>query len=186
MKFQFCLNRYPYTIYLGELSIFNRIFLYLPSFKLVVFHVEITSIADLPSGTGLGSSGAFSVALIQALSIYTKKTVKNVAELAYQIEREKLGNPVGKQDQYSAMLGGFRFYTATKQGDVYSTPINLETKQIVTGTGYSTYSMLDNMYMYYTGVRRKASKVLSKVEKSEEQLLQIRDIVLVLGRSNVY
>ena len=75
--------------------------------------LEITSIADIPSeGSGLGSSSAFAVGLIHALSVYTKKkmSIRSIAELACKIEINILENPIGKQDQYACAFGGLREY----------------------------------------------------------------------------
>src|SRR5262245_36478326 len=71
-------------------------------------YLEITSMADLPGGTGLGSSGSFTTALLRALHVYKKDPVsaKDLAEQACAIEIERLGDPVGKQDQYIAAFGG--------------------------------------------------------------------------------
>lgn len=74
----------------------------------LIDRVEITTLADIPAGTGLGSSGSFTTALIKALYAYTHKLIhpNELAELACHIEIDKLGEPIGKQDQYIAAYGG--------------------------------------------------------------------------------
>jgi len=125
-------------------------------------HVEIVTFADLPSRTGLGSSGAFTVGLLNALSVYKREPVENLAELAYHIEREILKRPVGKQDQYAAMVGGLNiFYTSN--GEVRYRRLPTPSAQ------------LDQRFLiYYTGIRRSSLPLLKTVRKSEEQLLEIK------------
>ena len=76
-------------------------------------HVEITSLSDIPAGTGLGSSGSFTTALLRALHIFKKNFVspRDLAEQACQIEIDLLGEPIGKQDQYIAAFGGITCFT---------------------------------------------------------------------------
>src|SRR5882672_10490749 len=75
--------------------------------------IEITTLADIPAGTGLGSSGSFTTALLKALYAHRRRLVhpEGLAELACQVEIEKLGEPIGKQDQYSAAYGGLTCFT---------------------------------------------------------------------------
>lgn len=86
----------------------------------VVEHVELVSLADLPSGVGLGSSGAFTVGLLNAVNLFLrqKKSASQLAEEAYEIERYTLGRQIGKQDQYACAFGGLNSYTVDKTGKV--------------------------------------------------------------------
>ena len=83
--------------------------------------VEITSIADIPQGTGLGSSSSFTVGLLNALSCYKRKftSKEEIASKACHVEIEELGNRIGKQDQYAAAYGGLNYYQFNKDGSVY-------------------------------------------------------------------
>lgn len=136
-------------------SIEHRIFKQcLSDFKLD--GVEISSTADVPAGTGLGSSSAFTVALLHLLYTYCGKAVskEDLAREACQIEIDKLGDPIGKQDQYASAYGGFNFFTFHPKGDVTVEPIIMKQK---------SYSDLeDNLLMFYTGDIRSASKILAE------------------------
>lgn len=84
--------------------------------KLRTPQIEITTLADIPSGTGLGSSGSFTTALLKALYSHYRRNIhpKELAELACKIEIENLGEPIGKQDQYIAAFGGITCFTFKK------------------------------------------------------------------------
>ena len=86
--------------------------------------IEITTLADIPSGTGLGSSGSFTTALLKALYTHRKKHLhqEELAEMACNIELNKLNEPIGKQDQYIAALGGITCFTFQKDGKVIASP----------------------------------------------------------------
>ena len=128
-------------------------------------HFEVTSIADLPSGTGMGSSGAFTVGLVNALSVYTRKPVDNLAETAFEIEHDFLQRSVGKQDQYASMLGDVRAYTCDRKGNVV--------------WGRVKVPELDKrLLLFYTGIRRDAAPILRKVGGNEEYVSKI----VALGR----
>src|SRR5216683_3453077 len=75
--------------------------------------IEITTLADIPAGTGLGSSGSFTTALLKALYTYQRKVAhsQELAELACHIEIDRLGEPIGKQDQFIAAFGGITCFT---------------------------------------------------------------------------
>ena len=118
--------------------------------------IEITSIADLPSGTGLGSSSSFAVALLNALYAYRSIFVskERLASEACVLEIEKLGEPIGKQDQYAAAFGGINFVEFHQNGSVTVQPLVLPT---------TTTAMLEeNLLLLYTGRQRDAHSVLSK------------------------
>ena len=128
-------------------------------------HFEVTSIADLPSGTGMGSSGAFTVGLINALSVYTKTPVDNLAETAFEIEHDFLQRGVGKQDKYASYLGDVRVYSCDKKGHV--------------SWGRVKVPDLDKrLCLFYTGIRRDAAPILRKVGGNEEYVSKI----VALGR----
>src|SRR2546423_2390388 len=89
--------------------------------------LEITSMADIPAGTGLGSSGSFTTALLRALYAHRRRLVhpSELAELACQIEIERLGEPIGKQDQYIAAYGGVTCFNFNSDGSVEATPLKV-------------------------------------------------------------
>ena len=122
--------------------------------------VEITSTADIPGGTGLGSSSTFTVGLLNTLNCYNGKFVsKNkLARLACEVEIEKLGNPIGKQDQYGAALGGLNFIRFNQDGSVSHEPVLMEGR---------TYKRLQkNLLMFYTGTTRSANTILAEQTKN--------------------
>src|SRR5262249_32984653 len=90
-------------------------------------NIDITSLADIPAGTGLGSSGSFGTALLKALYRYRNKVItpSEVAELACHIEIDRLKEPIGKQDQYVAAHGGINCYEFHPDDRVSVTPLNL-------------------------------------------------------------
>jgi len=117
-------------------------------------HVELTSMADLPARTGLGSSGSYLVGLLTALHTYTRTsaTQQDIAEQACHIEMDILNEPVGKQDQYMASFGGFQVLDIAKDGTVTveEVPVDLTTAG----------ELVMKARMYYTGVQRSATAVL--------------------------
>ena len=122
--------------------------------------VEISSTADIPGGTGLGSSSTFTVGLLNSLNCYKGKFVSKdkLAKLACEVEIEKLGNPIGKQDQYGAALGGLNFIKFNQDGSVSHEPILMEGK---------TYKELQkNLLMFYTGTTRSANTILAEQTKN--------------------
>jgi len=126
--------------------------------------IEITTLADIPSGTGLGSSGSFTTALIKALFAHYKRNIHplELAELACKIEIEKLLEPVGKQDQYIAAYGGISEFTFHKDGKVTSAPLNLSMETI--------HDLEDNLLLFFTGISRSAGSILNdQVVKSKEK-----------------
>lgn len=117
--------------------------------------VEITTLADIPSGTGLGSSGSFTTALLKALYSHYRKNIhpKELAELACKIELEKLGEPIGKQDQYIAAFGGITSFTFNPNGTVLPETLSISTDTL--------HSLEDNLLLFFTGISRSASSILS-------------------------
>jgi len=125
--------------------------------------IEISSIADIPAGTGLGSSGSFTTALIKALYAHYRKNIhpRELAELACEIEIGKLLEPIGKQDQYIAAFGGLTEFVFNQDGTVDATPLNISIE--------STNDLEDNLLLFFTGISRSASSILQdQVTKSNE------------------
>lgn len=116
--------------------------------------IEISSFADIPSGTGLGSSGSFTTALIKALFTHYRKQIhpEELAALACQIEIEKLKEPIGKQDQYIAAYGGISQFNFNKNGTVTSKPLELQLQTV--------HDLEDNLILFYTGITRSSSLIL--------------------------
>jgi D-glycero-alpha-D-manno-heptose-7-phosphate kinase len=116
--------------------------------------VEVTSMADVPAGTGLGSSGAFTVGLLRALLTLRRHTVgaRHLAELACEIEMNRLGAPVGKQDPYVASIGGVTAFGFSPTGDVEVKPVAM--------TDEVRDQLEDNLLLFYTGIRRSAADEL--------------------------
>ena len=117
-------------------------------------HLELTSMADIPGGTGLGSSGSFTTALLKALHTY-KKTPLSPAELAEQaceIEIGKLGEPIGKQDQYIAAIGGITAFTFHPDGRVEYRACQISEETL--------FNLEDNLLLFFTGYSRSASAIL--------------------------
>jgi len=133
---------------------------------------EITSIADLPSGSGLGSSGSYIVALLKCLHTMhdTVWSDASLAELAFKIEHDVLGEPVGKQDQYIASFGGVQAFSIDEDGLVKNQTLDLPDKDV----------FYKNCRMYFTNTTRNASKILalqhSNPPSIEEAMLQIKEI----------
>lgn len=116
--------------------------------------MEISSMADIPAGTGLGSSGSFTTALLKALHTHKKETVAPaaLAEEACVIELEKLKEPIGKQDQYIAACGGLTCMHFAKDGKVTTEPLKIDAE---------AYGNLeDNLLLFFTGYSRSASAIL--------------------------
>ena len=124
--------------------------------------IEITTLADIPAGTGLGSSGSFTTALIKALYAHRKRHLhqEQLAELACHIEIDRLEEPIGKQDQYIAAFGGITEFTFHKDGSVSSAPLNLSVQTV--------HDLEDNLVLFFTGISRSASSILKdQVDKSK-------------------
>jgi D-glycero-alpha-D-manno-heptose-7-phosphate kinase len=117
-------------------------------------HLELTSMADIPGGTGLGSSGSFTTALLKALHAYKKNLISpaELAEQACDIELNKLGEPIGKQDQYIAAIGGITAFTFHKDGRVEYRPCNISEE--------THFNLEDNLLLFFTGYSRSASAIL--------------------------
>lgn len=116
--------------------------------------IEISAMADVPAGTGMGSSGSFTVALLAALHAYNRNhaSLKDLAEEASKIEIDILGHPSGKHDQYMAAFGGITCLEIDRDGKVKVEPIYM---------GYHDMDELrNNLLLFYTGIKRNSSEVL--------------------------
>jgi D-glycero-alpha-D-manno-heptose-7-phosphate kinase len=128
--------------------------------------IEISSLADIPAGTGLGSSGTFTVSLLKSLSTYSSISLDNseIAQLACKIEIDLLKNPVGKQDQYISAMGGVRALEFLPNGEVICQELQLSSQIRL---------MLErNLLLFFTGIRRSATQELSALENSDRMLTQ--------------
>ena len=119
-------------------------------------YLEMTSMADIPAGTGLGSSGSFTTALLKALHVYKKNIVRpdEIAAQACQIEIEKLHKPNGKQDQYIAAVGGLTSFHFLPGGKVEILPLQIDEEIL--------FNLEDNLLMFFTGYTRSASVILKE------------------------
>jgi D-glycero-alpha-D-manno-heptose-7-phosphate kinase len=116
--------------------------------------IEITTLADIPAGTGLGSSGSFTTALLRALHAQSRNIIhpRELAEQACHVEIDLLREPIGKQDQYIAAFGGITCFTFRRDGTVDAQPLTL---------GEDTRNALaDNLLIFFTGFARSASEIL--------------------------
>lgn len=122
--------------------------------------IELTSIADMPARTGLGSSGSYLVGLLMAIRAYKREpaSLAEIAEEACHIEMDILKEPVGKQDQYIAAFGGFRALTISKDGRVEVENVHVD---FPTANELATKARL-----YYTGIQRSATAVLKAQDEA--------------------
>lgn len=133
--------------------------------------VEITSTADVPSGTGLGSSSSFTVGLLHSLYCYKGKYVSKsrIAEEACDIEINRLGNPIGKQDQYAATFGGLNFITFRKDDTVTVEPLIINQDTLC--------ELQENIVVYYTGLTHDANKILAEQKKNISQSDKTKNLI---------
>lgn len=119
-------------------------------------NLEITSFADTPAGTGLGSSGSFTTALLKALYTDKQQSIQTheLAEEACLIEIDRLHEPIGKQDQYIAAFGGLTSFTFEKNGAVDVQPLALSKETIS--------ELEDHLVLFFTGFSRSASDILQQ------------------------
>lgn len=151
--------------------------------------VEITSTADIPAGTGLGSSSSFAVGLVHALNAYTGRRADkaDMAAHACDIEINRLGAPIGKQDQYAAAFGGLNFIRFLPDGQTLVEPVQVDS---------DTLSLLDKrLLLFYTGRIHDANRILAeqkanmkKTDKTEglKQMCGLaRELKLSLEQGNL-
>jgi D-glycero-alpha-D-manno-heptose-7-phosphate kinase len=141
--------------------------------------VEIVSMADIPSGTGLGSSGAFTVGLLRAVHAFRRDHVGagDLAEEACAIEIDRLRRPVGKQDQYVAAFGGLKCFDFRPDGQVEVSPLGVSTETL--------YDLEEHLLMFFTGYSRDANRVLveqkARSESGDVQMIDNLHFVKELG-----
>lgn len=141
--------------------------------------LEIVSLADVPAGTGLGSSGAFTVGLLKALYAYKREPVmtSSLAEEACHIEMNLLKEPVGKQDQYIAAYGGLTCFDIDKEGKVEVSPLAISTAGM--------HDLEDHLLLFFTGYSRSASDLLAdqkaKSQANNKDMIENLHFVVELG-----
>jgi D-glycero-alpha-D-manno-heptose-7-phosphate kinase len=125
--------------------------------------IEITSMADIPAGTGLGSSGSFTTCLLKVLHKFKRHFIhpRELAEMACHIEIDRLGEPVGKQDQYIAAFGGVTAFEFRPDGTVGAAPLD--------ASGDTLDLLEDNLVMVSTGFYRAAGQVLKEQDDRSKQ-----------------
>ena len=125
--------------------------------------LEITTMADIPAGTGLGSSGSFGTALLKALLRHQRKVVQpaELAAMAAHIEIDRLKEPVGKQDQYIAAFGGVTWFEFHPDGRVDASPAALPDDTL--------RQLEERLLLFSTGIRRSASAILDEQDKKTKQ-----------------
>ncbi|MSU69181.1 MAG: galactokinase [Opitutaceae bacterium] len=142
-------------------------------------NLELTSMADIPGGTGLGSSGSFTTALLKALHTLKKNIIHpaDLAEQACDIEINKLGEPIGKQDQYIAAVGGITAFTFHRDGRVEYRPCKISEETL--------FNLEDNLLLFFTGYSRSASSILKdqneKSKKNDSAMLDNLHFTKELG-----
>jgi D-glycero-alpha-D-manno-heptose-7-phosphate kinase len=141
--------------------------------------IEITTLADIPAGTGLGSSGSFTTALLKALYAQQRKVAhsQELAELACHIEIERLAEPIGKQDQYISAFGGITCLAFHKDHRVSVQPLSVSPRTM--------FALEDNLLLFFTGFNRAASSILReqhlRSQAADADMLHNLDYVKLLG-----
>jgi D-glycero-alpha-D-manno-heptose-7-phosphate kinase len=142
--------------------------------------LEISSMADVPAGTGLGSSGSFTTALLKALHVGMKNLVQpaELAEQACKIEIDILNEPVGKQDQYIAVFGGITCFRFLPNGQVEVWPLKISQRTL--------YDMEDHLLLFFTGYTRGAGMILKEQDdrskQNDREMIGAMHFVKQLGR----
>lgn len=141
--------------------------------------IEITTLADIPAGTGLGSSSSFTTCLLKALYAHRRQLIhpKELAELACHIEIDRLGEPIGKQDQFIAAYGGITCFTFHKDDSVTAVPLKISMDTL--------FDLEDNLLLFFTGYSRSAGGILKdqkvRTQSSDEEMLKNLHFVKELG-----
>jgi D-glycero-alpha-D-manno-heptose-7-phosphate kinase len=141
--------------------------------------IELSTMADIPAGTGLGSSGSFTTALLKALYAHDHKTIhsRELAELACHIEIDRLSEPVGKQDQYIAAFGGISCFTFNKDDSVTVAPVKLSRECM--------FDLEENLLLFFTGFSRRAGSILkdqnTRTAQSDDEMLKNLHYVKEIG-----
>ena len=145
-------------------------------------HLEIASMADIPAGTGLGSSGSFTTGLLRALHAFKRNLVypKQLAEQACDIEINRLKEPIGKQDQYIAAYGGITCFRFLPNDKVEAWPLKISSNTL--------HEMEDNLLLFFTGYSRDASSILKeqddKSKQSAREMIDNLHFVKELGKQS--
>ena len=145
-------------------------------------YLEITSMADIPAGTGLGSSGSFTTALLKALHAWKMNLVHpaQLAEQACEIEIDRLGEPIGKQDQYIAAFGGITCFKFMPDGRVDAWPLKVAEETL--------YNLEDNLLLFFTGYSRSASSILNEQKNrtlaADKAMVENLHLVKELGKQS--
>jgi D-glycero-alpha-D-manno-heptose-7-phosphate kinase len=145
--------------------------------------LEITSLADIPTGTGLGSSGSFTTALLKALYTYQRAQVQtyDLARRACEIEIDRLGKPIGKQDQFIAAYGGLTSFRFLPNEEVEVHPVAV--------TSETLYNLEDNLLLFYTNFTRKAETILEEQHtrsiENDQEMIHNLHFVKDLGKQTV-
>lgn len=141
--------------------------------------IEITTLADIPAGTGLGSSGSFTTALLKVLYAHRRQLIhpQELAELACHIEIDRLGEPIGKQDQYIAAYGGITCFTFHRDDSVTAVPLKISMDTL--------FDLEDNILLFFTGYSRNAGDILkdqnTRTQSSDNEMLKNLHFVKELG-----
>jgi len=125
-------------------------------------YLEMVSIADVPGRSGLGGSSSYAVSVLNALHSLKRENVSHqtLAEEACEIEIDILGEPIGKQDQYVASFGGINCYEIEKDGTVRVKSLNISSNSVA--------ELESNLLLFYTGIKRNASKILRRQKQDQE------------------
>ncbi len=126
-------------------------------------YLELASMADIPAGTGLGSSGSFTTALLQTLHTLKKQIIHphRLAEEACHIELNILKEPIGKQDQFIAAYGGLTCFEFDKTGAVQAYPLKVSEETL--------HNLEENLMLFFTGYTRSASAILKEQDDQSKQ-----------------
>ncbi|MDR1657763.1 MAG: galactokinase [Deltaproteobacteria bacterium] len=141
--------------------------------------VEITTLADIPSGTGLGSSGSFTTALLKALYAHRRHLLlpHELAKMACHIEIDRLGEPIGKQDQYIAAYGGLTCFSFNADDTVDAVPLNIPIEDL--------FELEDRLVLFFTGYTRSAGDLLKdqhvRSKQNDAEMLENLHYVKDLG-----
>lgn len=141
--------------------------------------IEITTLADIPAGTGLGSSGSFTTALIKALYAHWRRLIhpSELAKIACEIEIDRLREPVGKQDQYIAAFGGITSFEFHANDEVGAKQVNITMDTI--------FDLEDNLLLFFTGFSRSAGSILkdqdTRTQGADQEMLNNLHYVKELG-----
>ena len=141
--------------------------------------IEITTLADIPAGTGLGSSGSFTTALLKALYAHRRRLLhpSELAQMACEIEIDRLNEPIGKQDQYIAAYGGITCFHFHPDETIKAAPLKVSMDTL--------FDLEDNLLLFFTGFSRNAGSILkdqdTRTQKSEPEMIQNLHHIKELG-----